>query len=247
MASTKSTKPPKKKVKLLKPEQIPEVILDTDNDESEDDSNETADGEEDYEFDESDQLLQHKQAPSQSSYKGGSSAATATETPHSPSPHDVSEDEEEEKKPDQQTVQQEASSWWTLTSRPGKSRVHNYTGGPRGKKSNEVLHINDSSSPLSIFLLFFTEVITLLVAETNQYYHRYLDTLDNGPSPEPDVTEHEMYLFLAITIQMGHCIRDQLLGHIGPVLHAFLQQLDKMRHMPTHPSLLTLYRQQKLN
>jgi hypothetical protein len=61
MASTKSTEAPKKKVKLLKPEQIPEVILDTDSDELEDDSNETADGEEDYEFYESDQsLLQHK-------------------------------------------------------------------------------------------------------------------------------------------------------------------------------------------
>jgi hypothetical protein len=69
---------------------------------------------------------------------------------------------------------------------------------------------SDCSSPLSIFLLFFAEVITLLVAETDQYYHHCLDTLDSGPSPVPDVTEHEMYLFLAITIQVGHCIRDQL-------------------------------------
>jgi hypothetical protein len=134
----------------------------------EDDSNETVDGEEDYEFDESDQsLLQHEQAPSQSSYTGGSRAATATEKPHSPSPPNVPEEEEEQNEPDQQTVQLEASSRWTLTSRPGKSRVHNYTGGPRGKKSNEALLINDSSSPLSIFLLFFTEVITLLMVETN--------------------------------------------------------------------------------
>jgi hypothetical protein len=88
--------------------------------------------------------------------------------------------------------------------------VHNCTGSPRGKKSNEAPHINDSSSPLSIFLLFFAEVITLLVVETNRYYHYYVDTLDNGPSPVPDVTEHEISLFLAITIQMGHCIRDQL-------------------------------------
>jgi hypothetical protein len=67
------TEPPKKKVKLLKPEQIPQVILDSDSDESEDDSNERVDREKDYEFDESDQsLLQHEQAPSQSSYTGSS-------------------------------------------------------------------------------------------------------------------------------------------------------------------------------
>jgi hypothetical protein len=45
MASTKLTEHPKKKVTFLKPEQIPEVILDTDGDESEDGSNEIVDGE----------------------------------------------------------------------------------------------------------------------------------------------------------------------------------------------------------
>jgi hypothetical protein len=59
---TKSTEPPKK-VKLLKPEEIPEFILGTDSNELEDDSNEPTDGKED--FDGLDQLLlQHKQAPS---------------------------------------------------------------------------------------------------------------------------------------------------------------------------------------
>jgi hypothetical protein len=133
MASAKSTEPPKKKVKLLEPEQIPEVILDTDSDESEDDSTETVDREEDYEFDESDQsLLQHEQAPSQSSYTGGSSAATANEMPHSSSPPGVSEEEEEQNEPGQQTVQQEASSWWTLTSCSGKNRVH---GAPEERRA----------------------------------------------------------------------------------------------------------------
>jgi hypothetical protein len=51
MACAKSTETPKMKVRLLKPEKIPKIILDTDSDESEDDSNETADGEEHYEFD----------------------------------------------------------------------------------------------------------------------------------------------------------------------------------------------------
>jgi hypothetical protein len=110
--------------------------------------------------------------------------------------------EEKQNEPDQQTVQWEAYLWWTLTSHPGKSRVHNYTEGPRRKKSNDMPYNNDSSSLLSIFLLFFAEVITLLVVETNWYYHHYSNKLDNGPSSVPDVTEHEIYLFLPTVIQM---------------------------------------------
>ena len=45
------------------------------------------------------------------------------------------------------------------------------------------------------------------MVETNRYYH---DHLDQGPSPQPDVNEAETLVFLAITISMGHCIRDEL-------------------------------------
>jgi hypothetical protein len=38
----------------------------------------------------------------------------------------------------------------------------------------------------------------------------YLNFLDNGPSPVPDVTESETFLFLALIIQVGHDIRDNL-------------------------------------
>jgi hypothetical protein len=51
---------------------------------------------------------------------------------------------------------------------------------------------------------YFAPVINLLVEETNRYYHQYLPTLDDGPSPLHDVTESEM--FLVITVQMGHDI-----------------------------------------
>ena len=46
--------------------------------------------------------------------------------------------------------------------------------------------------------------------ETNRYYHDHLNRLDKGPSPLPDVAEDEILLFLAITVQMGHCIWDRL-------------------------------------
>jgi hypothetical protein len=100
---------------------------------------------------------------------------------------------------------------WTRPSCPQSSVAHTYTGGPRGK-DNEATHINDGSSPLSIFLLYFAEIVTLLVVETNCYYD-YIDGLDDGPSP--DVPEAEMFVFLALTIQMGHGIRDKLTDYLS--------------------------------
>ena len=71
--------------------------------------------------------------------------------------------------PGEQT-QQPITLQWTRPSCPQSSVAHTYTSGPRGKKNNEASHINDSSSPLSVFLLYFAEIITLLVVETNRYY-----------------------------------------------------------------------------
>ena len=48
------------------------------------------------------------------------------------------------------------------------------------------------------------------MVETNRYYHDYLDRLDDGPSPDPEVTEAEMFVFLALTIQMRHDVRYKL-------------------------------------
>jgi hypothetical protein len=48
------------------------------------------------------------------------------------------------------------------------------------------------------------------MVETNRYHHDHLARLDEGPSLQPDVTETEMLVFLAITLQMEHCIRDKM-------------------------------------
>jgi hypothetical protein len=53
-------------------------------------------------------------------------------------------------------------------------------------------------------MLFFAGVTQLLVVEPHNYYQQYLEKLKDGPSPLPDVTETEMFLFLALTLQMGH-------------------------------------------
>ena len=79
----------------------------------------------------------------------------------------IASDEEDasESGPGEQT-QQPVTLQLTCPSCPQSSVAHTYTGGTRGKKDNEASHINDSSSPLSIFLLYFAEIITLLVVET---------------------------------------------------------------------------------
>jgi hypothetical protein len=76
-------------------------------------------------------------------------------------------------------------------------------------KISETPHINNTSVPLAVFMLFFAIVIGLLVVETNVIYHQYLDTLDQGPLPLPDVCESEMFQFLGIILRMGQCIRDR--------------------------------------
>jgi hypothetical protein len=53
-------------------------------------------------------------------------------------------------------------------------------------------------------------MITLLVVKTNRYYRDHPDRNDERPLPLREMTEAEMLVFLAITIQMGYCIRDKL-------------------------------------
>jgi len=86
--------------------------------------------------------------------------------------------------------------------------VHNFIGAPNGK-SSEAAHITPASTPLSILLLFFAEIVTLLVVETNCYYHQFLDNFEDGPSPQREMTEVEMFSFLALTLQMGYTVQDR--------------------------------------
>lgn len=188
---------PSKRPRLLQPREISELIVDTDSDEA-------------------------RVSSDVSSDEGGYESVPGLSQPQpyrqTPSCHESSSsilssasDEEDagESGPGEQT-QQPVTLQWTRPSCPQSSVAHTYTGGPRGKKDNEASHINDGSSPLSVFLLYFAEIITLLVFETNRYYQDYIDGFDEGPSPEPDVTEAEMFVFLALTIQMGHGVRDKL-------------------------------------
>jgi len=76
------------------------------------------------------------------------------------------------------------------------------TGAPNGK-SSEAAHVTPEFTPLTVLMLFFAEIVTLLVVETNRYYHQFLDNYEDGSSPQRHVTEAEMFAFLALTLQMG--------------------------------------------
>jgi len=96
----------------------------------------------------------------------------------------------------------------TAPSTPKACSAHLF-GAPNGK-SREAAHVTSESTPLSVLLLFFAEIITLLVVETNHFYHQFLENSDDRPSPQHEVTEAEMFAFLALTLQMGHTVQDRL-------------------------------------
>jgi len=92
----------------------------------------------------------------------------------------------------------------------GAPVIHRFTRGLSGLRQNEAPAISNDFTSLGIFMLFFLEIIHLLVEETNRHYWIYFDTLDKGWSPLPDVTIQEMYSFLAIIVQMGHDQKDMM-------------------------------------
>jgi len=103
-------------------------------------------------------------------------------------------------------TKQPLNSQWTLPSCLQKSTIHTFTGGPRGKYKNETPYISDSSMTRSVFMLYVAEIDTLFVVKTNRYYHYCMDSLDDGYSPQPDVTAAEMFVLLALTIQTRYCL-----------------------------------------
>jgi len=98
---------------------------------------------------------------------------------------------------------------WTLPPYSQRRVVHTFMGAPKGK-SNEAAYITRESTPLSVLMLFFAEIINLLVMETNRYYHEYLANNVEEMSSQRDVSAGEMLVFLALTLQMGHTIQGRL-------------------------------------
>jgi hypothetical protein len=76
--------------------------------------------------------------------------------------HDSDSDQDESQDNTQQTE--------NTQSQHGAPVIHRFTGGPSGIRHNEAPTINKDLTSLSVFMLFFLEIIQLLVVETNRYY-----------------------------------------------------------------------------
>jgi hypothetical protein len=92
--------------------------------------------------------------------------------------------------------------------------------------------------------MYFVEIITLLVVEIYHYYHDYVDRLDDRRFPEHDVTEAKIFVFLALTIQMGHGVRDKLTDywatrdHLYTLFYGTMMKWD--RYQPSFVTYILL-------
>ena len=106
------------------------------------------------------------------------------------------------------------NKWWSFTTLgTASSKEHKCSSFRPSCKSCEKFeapHINKDNSPLSVLMLFFTEILHLLVEQTNLYYEQFLDR-QAGPSRRlPDITLPDMMTFIALALQMGHVLKDTL-------------------------------------
>ena len=200
---------------MLQPREISELIVDTDSDEATVSSDvSSVEG-----GSESGPGLSQPQPYRQTACCHGSSSSISSSA--------SDEEDSGESGPGEQT-QQPVTLEWTRPSCPQSSVAHTYTGVPRGKKDNEASHINDSSSPLSVYLLYFAEIITLLVVETNRYYQDYTQT-DLTMDPLLNLTLLKpKCLFLALTILMGHGVRDKLTDYWSTMDQLYTPFYDTM-------------------
>jgi len=92
------------------------------------------------------------------------------------------------------------------------TNIHPFVGPAKGVKESEAPHINKDSSPLSVFMLFFTEIFHLLVEQTNVYYQQHLGRQAGPTRRLPDITLLDMMTFIALgrvyTFALRMCIED---------------------------------------
>jgi hypothetical protein len=125
------------------------------------------------------------------------------------------EDCEDEERPSAQQDEAQAAtcSGASPTWGPPQGRninIHPFVGPAKGLKNSEAPHINKDSSPLSVLMLFFTQIFQLLVEQTNLYYQQHLYR-QAGPSRRlPDIMLPDMMTFTALALQMGHDLKDTL-------------------------------------
>jgi hypothetical protein len=81
--------------------------------------------------------------------------------------------------------------------------------------------MNKDYSLLSIFMFFFF-CNYATVGRRGRYSHQYLNTLDRGCSPLPDITILEIYLFLSIIVQLDDDQRKRLKNYWSTLEQFFI-------------------------
>jgi len=70
------------------------------------------------------------------------------------------------------------------------ANTHDFTGLPNGIKQSAAPNISAESSPFTVFFLFFRQSFSILLRETNRYFHQYVAFLVEAgkTAQQPDVT-----------------------------------------------------------
>jgi len=97
-----------------------------------------------------------------------------------------------------------ASAWWQQTGITN-TRIQQFTGNKTGTWQNVAPHTYKDSSPNTAFILYFLQQLSCWWRPIHT-----MNTTWRQTSPVPDITESEIFIFLAIIIQMGHYTWDSL-------------------------------------
>jgi hypothetical protein len=135
-----------KRARLLSPNEIREIVMDSDSDEAQCDASSKQDEE-----------VEPRQP---------SPASTSSQTASSPDFSASTSDDED-------AVHHVAGQ------QPQSTQLTQPPWPPKGKSSGSA-HITGEPTSLSVLRLFFAEIITLLIVETNRYYQEYLHMFDDG-------------------------------------------------------------------
>jgi len=167
--------------------------------------------------------------------------------------NDFEEGEEEENQ--QQLQQQDSADIETQAAMSGglptwglprgrNTNIHPFVGPAKGVKKSNAPSINKDSSPLSVLMMFFTEIFYLLVEQTNVYYQQHLDRQTRSSHQLPDITVPDIMTFVVLALQMRHELKDKLHDYwLKTATQSVLWRDHGTRQIFTHPAFSAFCRQ----
>ena len=90
------------------------------------------------------------------------------------------------------------------------TNIRPFVGPATVVKKSDAPYTNNDRMPLFLLMLFFTEIVHLLVEQINVYYKQHLDVQARPSCQLPDITLPDMMTLIALALQMGHKLKDTL-------------------------------------